>query len=216
MNVNFQYSKTLAIEGSILLLLGPLPTIGWVLAIVGLVLLLRAAKELSYYYQDESIHKNAWTGLKYYIVALIALAVGTGIGLASFATAGLFNGTPITFTAGIAGGILAILAGLIVAFVFYLLAALNLRKTYETLAQKTGEQSFNTASTLLFIGAILTIIGIGVILVVISWIYIIYSFSVMKPKEFQPYNGYTYGNGYSTQPPTNPAPEATQTQTQTA
>lgn len=212
MNVNFQYSKTLAIEGSILLLLGPLPTIGWVLAIVGLVLLLRAAKELSYYYQDESIHKNAWTGLKYYIVALIALAVGTGIGLGSFATAGLFTGSPFAFTAGIVGGILAILGGLVVAFVFYLLAALNLRKTYDTLAQKTGEQSFNTASTLLFIGAILTVIGIGVILIVISWIFIIYSFSVMKPKEYQSYNGYTYGNGY-TQPPTNPSPQATQTQT---
>ena len=32
MNVNFQYSKTLAGEGSILLLLGLVPTVGWVLA----------------------------------------------------------------------------------------------------------------------------------------------------------------------------------------
>ena len=95
MNVNFQYSKTLAIEGSILLLLGLIPTVGWILAIVGIVLLLKATKELSNYYQDESIHKNAWTGLKYYIVALIALAVGTGIGITSFATAGLFTGVPV-------------------------------------------------------------------------------------------------------------------------
>ena len=78
MNVNFQYSKTLAGEGAILLLLGLIPTVGWVLGIVGIVLLLKAMKELSYYYQDESIYRNTWTGLKYYIVALIAAAVAIG------------------------------------------------------------------------------------------------------------------------------------------
>ena len=54
---------------------------GWVLGIVGIVLLFRATKELSYYYQDEKIHQNAWTGLKYYIVALIAAAVAIGVGV---------------------------------------------------------------------------------------------------------------------------------------
>ena len=88
MNVNFQYSKTLAIEGSILILLGPVPTVGWVLAIIGIVLLLKATKELSYYYQDESINQNAWTGLKYYIVAVVAAAVAIGVGAISFATTG--------------------------------------------------------------------------------------------------------------------------------
>jgi uncharacterized membrane protein len=202
MNVNFQYSKTLAIEGSVLLLLGPVPTVGWILAIIGVILLLKATKELSNYYQDESIHRNTWTGLKYYIIAIIALAVGAGIGVASFATAGLFAGAPFTLAAGVIGGLVAIFAGLAVAFAFYLLAAMNLRKVYDTLAQKTGESSFTTASTLLFIGAILTIIGIGVILILISWIFIIIGFSSMKPKEYQPYtNGYNNGNNYPQQPP---------------
>ena len=202
MNVNFQYSKTLAIEGSILLLLGPIPTVGWILAIIGVILLLKATKELSNYYQDESISKNTWTGLKYYIVAIIALAVGAGIGIASFATAGLFaEGATFAFSAGMAAGFISIFAGLAVAFAFYILAALNLKKVYETLAQKTGESSFTTAASLLFIGAILTIIGIGVILVVISWIFVIIGFSSMKPKEYQQYNnGYNYSNGYTQQP----------------
>jgi len=46
MNVNFEYAKTLAGEGSILLLLGLIPYVGWVLAIVGIVLLMKAMKEL--------------------------------------------------------------------------------------------------------------------------------------------------------------------------
>ena len=215
MNVNFQYSKTLAIEGSVLLLLGLIPTVGWVLGIVGIVLLFRATKELSSYYQDESIHRNAWTGLKYYIVALIAAAVAIGVGIVSFATTGIFTGAPFAFTAGIVGGIIAILAGLAVAFVFYILAALHLRKAYETLAQKTGESSFNTASTLLLIGAILTIFGIGLLLIFVSWIFVVIGFSTMKPKDYQPYNAQTNGYGYTT-PPTQSTQQAETNQNSTA
>jgi uncharacterized membrane protein len=205
MNVNFQYSKTLAIEGSILLLLGLIPTVGWVLGIVGIVLLLKATKELSYYYQDESIHQNAWTGLKYYIVGLIAAAVSIGIGVVSFATTGLMTGEPFTFAAGIIGGIIAIIVEIVIAFVFYVLAASHLRKAYETLAQKTGESSFSTAGTLLWIGAFLTLLfGLGLILILISWIFVIIGFSAMKPKEYQPYN--PQPNSYYTQPPTQGQP----------
>ena len=163
MNVNFEYSKTLAGEGAVLLLLSLLPTVGWVLGIVGVVLLAKAMKEFSYYYQDESIYQNAWTGIKYYIVAIIASAVAIGVGLVSFATAGLFAGAPVGFTLGFVGGIVAILAGLAVAFVFYVLAATHLRKMFNTIAKKSGEQSLETAGTLLWIGSILTIFGIGLI-----------------------------------------------------
>ncbi|MCW4001287.1 MAG: DUF996 domain-containing protein [Candidatus Bathyarchaeota archaeon] len=215
MNVNFQYSKTLAIEGSILLLLGLIPTVGWVLGIIGIVLLLRATKELSYYYQDESINRNAWTGLKYYIIALIAAAVAISVGVISFATTGLMAGAPFSFAAGIVGGIVAIIVGLIIAFIFYVLAAVHLRKAYETLAQKTGEGSFNTAGTLLMLGAYLTLLfGVGLILIFVSWIFVIIGFSSMKPREYQPYPGQN-GNGYP-QPPPAPQPQSTPQNGQTA
>ncbi len=200
MNVNFQYSKTLAGEGSILLLLGLVPTVGWVLGIVGIVLLLKAMKELSYYYQDESIYRNTLTGLKYYIVALIAAAVAIGIGVVSFSSMGLFSGAPPSLAFGFVGGVVAILAGLVIAFVFYLLAATHLRKVFEAMAQKTGESSFATAGTLLLVGAALTIIGVGLILILIAWIFATIGFFSMKPKDYQPQtNGYGY-----TQSPTQP------------
>lgn len=199
MNVNFQYSKTLAGEGAILLLLGLVPTVGWVLGIVGIVLLLKAMKELSYYYQDENIYKNAWTGLKYYIVALIAAAVAISVGVIILATStGLFVGAPVVWTMGVVGGVVSIVAGLVIAFVFYVLAATHLRKTFSTLAQKTGEGNLETAGTLLWIGSILTIIVVGLVLILIAWIFATIGFFSMKPKEYQPYNGST--NEY-TQPP---------------
>ncbi len=71
MNVNFEYARTLAAEGAILLLLGLIPYVGWILGIIGVVLFLRGMRELSNYYQDERLYQNSWTGVKFYIVALL-------------------------------------------------------------------------------------------------------------------------------------------------
>ena len=75
MGTSFEYSKTLCGEGSILLILGIVPYVGWVLGIIGVILLLRGLKELANYYQDNEIYQNSLTGVKYYIIALIAVAV---------------------------------------------------------------------------------------------------------------------------------------------
>ena len=75
MNVNFEYAKTLAGEGSILLLLSLVPYAGWILGIIGVVLFLKGVRELSNYYQDKEIYQSSWTGVKFYIVAIVAAAV---------------------------------------------------------------------------------------------------------------------------------------------
>jgi uncharacterized membrane protein len=206
MNVNFEYSKTLAGEGAVLLLLSLIPYVGWVLGIVGIVLLAKAMKEFSYYYQDESIYSNAWTGLKYFIVAIIAAAVAIAsivVGAAS-ATQWFTEGANFVFTAGFITGIIAFFAGIVVAFIFFVLGANSLKNSLHTMANKSGEQSFATAATLLWIGAILTIIGIGLILIFVACIFLVIGFFSMKPKQYQQYQ-YTQPYGY-TQPPTGPAP----------
>ncbi len=206
MNVNFEYSKTLAGEGAVLLLLSLIPYVGWVLGIVGIVLLAKALKEFSYYYQDESIYSNAWTGLKYMIVAIVAAAVAIVsmiVGAAS-ATRWFTEGASFVFTAGFAAGLIAFLAGIVATFVFYVLAANSLKNSLNTLAQKSGENSFATAATLLWIGAILTIIGVGLLLIFVACILLTIGFFSMKPKQYQQYQ-YVPPNGY-TQQPTSPAP----------
>jgi uncharacterized membrane protein len=206
MGTNFQYSKTLAMEGSILTILGLVPYVGWVLGIIGVILLLRGMKEFANYYQDNGIYQNALTGVKYYIVALITLAVaGAGL-VVGFA----INNFPTTLTFGIGNaiGIAVGIAFLIVSFVFYVLAATHLRKTFNTLALKTGEHSFETAGTLLWVGAILTIIGVGVILIFIAWIFAVIGFFTMKGPQQQPYTSQPYGyTSPSTQPTTGPSKE---------
>jgi uncharacterized membrane protein len=117
MGVNFECGKILAGEGAILLLLGLIPFVGWGLGIIGIVLLLQATKEFSNYYQDESIYRNTLRGLKYYIVALVAVGISATVMLVSFTSAGLFAGAPFEFTAGFEIDLTIFLVGLITAFV---------------------------------------------------------------------------------------------------
>jgi uncharacterized membrane protein len=192
MGTNFQYSKTLAMEGSILTILDLVPYVGWVLGIIGVILLLRGMKEFANYYQDDEIYQNALTGVKFYIVALIALAVAG----AGFVVGFVINNFPTTLTFGIGNaiGIAVGVAFLIVAFVFYVLAATHLRETFNTLALKTREHSFETAGTLLWVGAILTIIGVGVLLIFVAWISAIIGFFTMKsPQQQPPHASQPYG-----------------------
>jgi uncharacterized membrane protein len=203
MNVNYEYSRTLAAEGAILLLLGLVPYVGWILGIIGIVLFLRGMKELSNYYQDEKIYQNSWTGVKYYIVALIAAGVAVTalvIGVAS-ATGFTFTGD-FLFTAGFGVGLAAFLGGIVTAFVFYILATSHLKRTFDILAEKTGEASLTTAGTLLWIGALLTIIVVGLLLILIGWIFATIGLFSMRPRQQQPYNGPQ--NGYT---PSSTRPE---------
>jgi uncharacterized membrane protein len=201
MNVSLQYSKTLAGEGAILLLLSFVPYAGWILGIIGVILLLRAMKELSSYYQDEEIYKNSLTGVKFYIVALVAAGVAIASIIVGVGTAtGFTFSTNFVPTVGFGVGLIAFLAGLIIAFVFYILAALNLRRTFDTLAQKSGEGSFTTASNLLWWGSILSIILIGFVLIIIAWIFATVGFFTMKTPQQQSYNPQQYTTASSSQP----------------
>ena len=205
MNVNFEYSKNLAAEGAVLLLLSIVPYVGWILGIIGIVLFLKGMKELSNYYQDQKIYQNSWTGVKYYIVALIAAGVAVTaltIGIAS-ATGFTFTGN-FLLTAGFGIGLAAFLGGIITAFIFYILATSRLKKTFDILAEKTGEASLTTAGTLLWIGAILTIIVVGLLLILIGWIFATIGLFSMRPKQQQPYT--EQKNNY-TSPPTQPEQE---------
>jgi uncharacterized membrane protein len=184
-------SKILAGIGSLLLILSFVPYAGVVLGIIGAVLLLTGIKGLSSYYRSNEIYENALMGVVFLIIAVIAVAISVGalaIGFASVIGFGL--------------GILAFLAGLVIAFVFYLVAAMRLRKTFDELAQKSGEQSFATAGTLLWWGAILSIILVGFILIFLAWIFATIAFFSIKSQQRQPYAS----QPYVAPPPTMPPP----------
>ena len=200
---SIESSKTMAMVGSILLIVGGIPFVPYVgiLSIVGVILLLMAIKGFSQHYQDASIYDNALRGFIYYIIAVILLAVSVALFWASFVSIL----TIILIGLGIIG-IIGFIVTLVLAFIFYVMAAKRLRTTLNTLAQKTGEHSFETAGTLLYWGAILTIVFfIGGILIFIAWIFATLGFFSMKTPGQQPSN-------YAPPPPPPAPTEATQAQ----
>ena len=191
---SIESSKMLAGVGSILLIIGSIPYGGAsILGIVGVILFMMGVKGFANYYQDNTIYENALRGVIYYIIAAIAIAVAT-----IMLTISAFT----IFFLGI--GLVIFVAGLIAAFIFYLMAAQRLRRTFSTLAQKTGEHSFETAGYLLWIGAILTIILVGAILILVAWIFATIGFFSMKTAGQQP-------SSYAPPPPPPPT-EGTQAQ----
>lgn len=174
--MSLESNKTLGGIGAILVAVGSIvPIIG----IVGIILVLIALKGLADNYGESAIYQNSLYGLIFYIIAVI---------VAAFVLIGAFFG-------GIfAGNLLALAGGMILAavamFIFYVLGAWFFKKSFNTLSAKSGENMFNTAGLLLFVGAILTIIFIGLILMLVAWILIAVGFFSIK----------------STQPPAAPAP----------
>jgi uncharacterized membrane protein len=189
-------NKTMAIIGSLLLIIGGIPFVPYVgiLSIIGVILLLMAIKGFSQNYQEPSMYDNALRGFIYYIIAAIMLAVSVALFWASIAS---FSSI-VLIGLGIVG-ILGFIATLVIAFVFYVMAAKRLRMTLNSLSQRTGERSFATAGTLLFWGAILTIVFfIGGILIFIAWIFALIGFFSMRTSP-QQYNQQPYG--YAPPPP---------------
>jgi len=211
MGTSFEYSKTLCGEGSILLLLFVIPYVGWILAIIGVILLLRGLKELASYYQDNEIYQNSLTGIKYYIIALVAAGVAITAILIGVGTAtGFKYNSHFTLTAGFGIGLAVFFGGLIIAFIFFILAAMRLRETFNALAQKSGEHSFATVASLLWWGSLLTIVfGLGFILIFIAWIFAVIGFFSMKSQQQQQ----NAPQQYSYVPPVNIGLTAPSTQT---
>lgn len=194
---SLESNKTLAMVGSILLIIGTfIPYGGAVVDIIGIILFMMAIRGFSTNYQDPAMYQNAFTGIIYYIIAAIAAAVAVGSLALGFST--LFY---------IGFGIVIFAIALVIAFIFYVLAASRLRRTFNDLAQRTGEQSFHTAGTLLWWGAILTIVfGLGLVLIFVAWIFAAIGFFSMKTPGQPQYGQPQYG--YTTPPPPPPPSSA--------
>jgi uncharacterized membrane protein len=76
-----------------------------------------------------------------------------------------------------------IILGLVILFAFTVLASLYFRKAMKTMSEKTGVKLFHTTGMVFFIGALLTIIVIGFIVIWVSFILLMISFYESKTHE---------------------------------
>lgn len=142
-------SKMLGGIGSILIFIPFVSLVGYILLIV-------AVKDISDYLQDRSIFNNIVIAAVAGIVGALAAAGGVFLGVLSSG-----------FTFG-ASGVLGVLGGLIVAWIFLVISAVFLRRAYETMGQRLGVGTFRTAATLYLVGAALTIVFVGLLVLFVA------------------------------------------------
>jgi uncharacterized membrane protein len=74
----------------------------------------------------------------------------------------------------------AVVIALVVLFIFAIISAIFFRKSLTSLSMRSGEKIFETAGLLWLIGAVLTIVLVGFILIGIAWILIAVGFFSIK------------------------------------
>lgn len=206
--MNFETSKNLGGVGAILMFIGfiiPAATggFGLLLSLLGLILVLIGLKGFADYYNEAGIFNN-------FLYGTIAGVVGVVIAGAAFVFVIFTSLTDFLYTvfpswngdlsslSGLTPDISAIdptailpfvASFLIIAVILFFTAivvAIFMRKSLNTLSGKAGVGLFGTTGLLLLIGAVLTIVFIGLILIWIAMLILAIAFFTMRPQPTQP------------------------------
>ncbi|GAQ95602.1 hypothetical protein TAGGR_375 [Thermodesulfovibrio aggregans] len=160
--------KILGGLGSIFVILGFIPWIGWLLSIAGIVLLFIAMNKLSQIFSDKNIFNKFLTG---FLISLAGILLGVIFGLFSMLPM-MKNGSYHSMPSGF---------GLV--FTFLIVYALNIagmyfyRQCFNIIHNYTGINLFKLAGTFMFWGAIGVIVfGLGAIGIFVGWILLAVAF----------------------------------------
>ncbi len=198
--MDIQTNKTLGGVGALLLLISCLPFISPVVGILGLIgfiLVLVALNGFADYYKEKGIFNNALYGVIIFIIGIVVTIAAAIYILVDFlASLGIdFTNwqslqsidwasiiTPDKILELIGSGIIA----LVLLFIFCILSAYFFKKSLDMLANKTDVKLFATTGLILLIGAVLTIILIGFILIFVAMILLIIAFFSIKTPASTP------------------------------
>ncbi len=164
-------AKILGGIGALLMLFGGLllPGLG---ALVGLIMIFIAVKYISNECRDTSIFDNYLLNFIYTIVAIFAVVAIFLFSIGGFTFFTLVESMDFTdynsvwsfFEPYIKWWILA----LVVGWIFMIISAFYLKKSYYTIADKTKVNLFRTTGLFYFIGAITLIFVIGIFIILIA------------------------------------------------
>ena len=176
-------AKMLGGIGALLTLLVFIPSVGFLVGLVGLVLVFIAVKYIADETKDHNIFQNY---LMNFIFTIVAFGAVIGIMIMSFGVAGGMSWIQSlqdqnmtdpsmfwnSFSTLIGGCILA----LFVAWVLLIIGSLYLRKSFNSIAEHTKVDLFKTTGLVYFIGALTLIVIIGIFIILIAQILEIVSF----------------------------------------
>jgi len=176
-----------------MVLLFIIPAVGVLLSVIGWILILVAVDNIAGAVGDSSIFKDTLIAA---ILAIVGIVVGALVVLASLLQFTHVNGLTLltgphslrslnatSFTAGsftgVGGLVVGALIGLALIWVFFVVSAVFLRRGFTKIATRLNVKMFATASLLYLIGAALTIVVIGFVVIFIADILMVVAFFSM-------------------------------------
>ncbi len=168
--VTLGQAKALGGVGSILALIGWfIGSPGSILGIIGWILVLFAVKRIADEMGKPKIFNDMLIAAVLLIIGIIVIGVVVVAVFLQYFGLGTTNLTPrTTVPTDFFALFYSILAGLVVAWAFFLTASVFIRRSYEAISGVTNVDMFRTSGLLFLIGAALTIILVGIIIVLIA------------------------------------------------
>ena len=175
--------------GAILLLIGSfIPFVGIVVVIAGFILVLLAVKYISEAVGDRSVYDNMLFFVILAIIGSVVAVLFVFTALLPFLGPGFqppTNLPDITDPLAIFA-VVTVLIGLVIAWIVSIVAALFLRRSFNSISKHLGVKLFGTTALLYFIGAILLVVFVGFFLIFIAEILMIVAFFSIPEQEPAP------------------------------
>jgi len=150
-------AKTLGGVGGILVFFPFLSLVGW-------ILILLATKEISDSVQDKTIFDDALLAGITAVIGAVVFAFVFALTVFTGSAAGRFAAGPFALS--------GVFLGVLGAFwVFTIVSAIFLKRSYEKISQRLNVSAFATAGLLYLIGAALTIVLVGFLILLIALIF---------------------------------------------
>ncbi len=167
--VTLSQAKTLGGIGSILALLSMIPSVGWILGLIGLVLILAAVKYISDSLEDKSVFNNILISVILGIIGIvITMVFAAAVVLSYYTISGGFKVPSISTVEGLTSFITSMFLVFLPLWIFMIVSAIFLRRSYDVIASKLNIGIFRTTAYLYLVGAILSIVLVGFILIFIA------------------------------------------------
>ncbi len=188
---NLSEAKAFGGIGAILVILTLIPSYGWILGIIGFILILVAINGISSHVGDRRIFSDMMLSV---VLAIIAIIIAGIMVVAAFFTLmglGTFNGPDFVPGPNVQPGdylafFVALIPSLIAIWVLFIVSAVFIRRSLSAIGDHLNVHLFGTAGLLYLIGAATVIIGIGVLLIIVSEVLLAIAFFSIPIEEKAP------------------------------
>lgn len=182
-------AKAMGGIGAILVILTAIPSFGWILGVIGFILILIATSQISRFVNDRTVFNDMLYSVILSIVAVII--VGIAVVVAFFRVLGLgsFTGQTFVMNPNVTQGdyialFITLIPAIVAVWVLFILSAVFLRRSLESMGKHLDVGLFGTTGLLYLIGAVTVIIIVGIFLIFVAEILLAISFFSIDEQKY--------------------------------